>query len=250
MLQQSWFVTPRRVVNPQLRIFCFPYAGGNANSYSSWVKSLPTSVELVGIQPPGRAARIAEPAHTAMKPLISDLLPRITDLLNVPYIFFGHSLGSRVAFELMHRCHEANLPLPVHFIASGSRSPDKGDETDITYNLPEDEFIKTLKDMNGTPEQILQNKELLELFIPLLRADFQLGETYCFQHQKQFNCPVTVFGGSDDKDVSIEHLNGWDKFFVDSAKVQIFPGGHFFIEENQQLVLERMNVIIQKALRA
>src|SRR2546430_10624517 len=95
-----WLMIPRPNPNASVRLFCFPYAGGNASIYTSWSRDLSANVELVAVQPPGRANRISEPPHSRMQDLIADLCPAIRALLGKPYILLGHSLGSHVAFEL------------------------------------------------------------------------------------------------------------------------------------------------------
>ena len=120
MNNSKWFVKPRPVQNPKLRLFCFPYAGGNAATFIPWKNYLPSWFELVAVHPPGRSNRMFEAPYHDMDALVADLLSHFRQLVDTPFIFFGHSLGSRVAYELAKRCQMAGLPLPQHFIASGS----------------------------------------------------------------------------------------------------------------------------------
>ena len=124
----KWFVNPHPRPNADLRLICFPYAGGNASSFTPWLKQLDTNIELIAIQAPGRAARLFETPFNRMDALVDELLPLIPQLLDKPVIFYGHSLGSRVAFELMTRLKAKGMSLPVHFIASGSRGTAKSSQ--------------------------------------------------------------------------------------------------------------------------
>ena len=244
----KWFVNPLPRPNADLRLICFPYAGGNAATFTPWVKQLAGNTELIAIQAPGRAARLFETPYNDMDLLVDELLTLIPSLLDKPVIFYGHSLGSRVAFELMTRLKARGMPLPVHFIASGSRGPQTKAKDNITYHLPDDAFMEELVNLNGTPKAVLENKELMELCLPLLRADFQIAETYQYTSEITFDCPVTVLGGEQDSKITFEQLQGWQEFFAVPADVQMLPGDHFFIDSQPELVTKKVNEIIQQAL--
>lgn len=250
MSTNSWILRPRGKPNPNadLRLICFPYAGGSATTYMDWIKWLPENIEVIGIQPPGRASRIFEPAFKEMDKLIADLIVNISDSLRKPYVVFGHSLGSRVAFELMNQCKKHRLRLPSHFIASGSRGPQfRCAKTDI-YDLPDNEFLQELENLNGTPKEILKNKEIMEICLPLLRADFELADNYYFSEKCIFDLPVSIFNGETDSDITKEQLNGWSEFFTITANKHTFHGDHFFVESNKQNVVLRVNQILQNEL--
>ncbi|WP_281558771.1 alpha/beta fold hydrolase [Thalassomonas sp. RHCl1] len=244
----KWLVNPSPRPNADLRLICFPYAGGNAATFTPWIKQLNTNIELIAIQAPGRASRLFETPYNKMDDLVDELMTLIPPLLNTPTIFYGHSLGSRVAFELMTRLKAQGLPLPVHFIASGSRGPQAKAKENTTYHLPDDAFMAELENLNGTPKAVLENKELMELFLPLLRADFEIAETYQYTSNITFDCPLTVLGGKQDSKITQEHLQGWQDFFALPADIQILPGDHFFIDSHPDLVTEQVNHIIDQLL--
>ncbi len=244
-MASPWFVTPNPLRTPKLRLICFPYAGGNSSTYTPWANKLTDGVELVAVQPPGRAARLFEQAFDTMDSLIEPLLNEIADYTREPYVMYGHSLGSRVCFELIRQLSVNNMSLPQHFIASGSKAPHSQRDRKVTYNLPHDEFVEELRRMNGTPEEVLQNKELLEMLLPLLRADFAIAEVYQAEALMKYDCPVSVFGGKADKDVPIEKLKDWQAHFNPLIDIQTFPGGHFFIESDRDLVIEKVNITLE-----
>jgi surfactin synthase thioesterase subunit len=248
MLDNKWFVIPKPNPNADLRLICFPYAGGSATIYMSWVKFLPKNVELVIVQPPGRGTRMFEQAFSTMASLTTELLKVFPNYIDKPYIFFGHSLGSRVAFELTKQLQILSLPLPQYFIASGSRGPHIASTKKSIHHLPDDEFIAELKRLNGTPQAVIENKELMELFLPLLRADFEIADNYCFTGNVSFNCPIFVLSGEEDIDITQFHLESWGDFFNSTAEVHMISGNHFFIDSHKVLVLEKVNDIITKVL--
>lgn len=248
-MQNKWFIIPKPNVNADLRLICFPYAGGNASTYMSWVQSLPANVELVIVQAPGRGMRMCEPAFTDMQDLVSDLMKSMPKVLNKPYILFGHSLGSRIAFELMSQLKTFSYALPQHFIASGSRGPHIKSNKKPIFHLDEPEFIAELKKLSGTPVDVLENKELMELFLPLLRADFEIADKYCYAATADFNCPISVLGGEDDIEISLLQLESWGELFTSKPEVYLLPGNHFFIDSNKDLVLQKVTRIIDMSLK-
>ena len=248
-MKNKWFVIPKPNINAELKLICFPYAGGSASTFIPWAKTLPANVELIIIQAPGRGSRIGEQAYSDMNDLMRELIKIIPNILNKPYILFGHSLGSRIAFELMSQLKILNHALPQHFIASGSRSPHYTSMKEPIYRLPHDEFIEELKHLNGTPLAVLENKELMELFLPLIRADFEIADKYCYTGNASFNCPISVLGGKGDVEISLSKLNSWGELFTTEADVHLLPGNHFFIDSHSELVQKKVNEIIHNSLR-
>ena len=232
-----------------MKLICFPYAGGGIATYSSWVKHIPDNIEVCIVQMPGRGVRILESAHTNMNDVISELLTVIPDYLNKPYILFGHSLGSHIAFELMRQLQALQLPLPLHFIASGSRGPHDKPKKKNIYRLPDQEFIAEIKKLNSTPNEVLENQELMDLLLPPLRADFELADAYCYDGDIEFNCPISILGGEDDLDISFTQLKSWQNVFVKKAQIYMIAGDHFFIDNHKSICLEKVNYIINSTLK-
>lgn len=248
-ISNRWFIRPLPKRAPSLRLICLPYAGGTAATYVPWAEHLPREVELIAVQPPGRGTRMDEAPYSEMEPLIRDLLSVFPEVTDRPYVLFGHSLGSRVAFELALRCRQMGLPSPLAFIASGSRAAHLRIKEKPIYNLPEPQFIEALRELNGTPEEVLGNRELVELLSPLLRADFKIANLHCAE-RIPLDCPVVVFSGVEDHEVSQEDAGRWEELSTRGCEVHRFPGGHFFIEEHRALVLEKINVVTMSLARA
>lgn len=234
----AWIKCPRPNPQARLRLFCFPYAGGAASLFRTWADRLPDTVEVCAIQLPGREERHREPLFTDLPSLIAALSADFTAFLDRPFALFGHSVGALVCFELTRHLRQQNDPMPLHLFAAGRRAPQLPDTTPALHNLPDDRFIAELRSYNGTPEIVLQNAELMDLFLPILRADFALNETYRYTAQLPLNCPISALGGLADHTVSLDSLKAWQMQTTASFDLQMFPGGHFFLKDAQDQLLQ------------
>lgn len=223
-----WLVTP--APNPQapLRLFCFPYAGGSAQIYRTWANSLPVTVEVCAVEIPGRGRRLREKAHENLLTLVADACMALRPYMDKPFAFYGHSMGALISFEFARQLRREGLPLPAHIFMSGRRAPQIPDNP-LTYNLPEPEFIAELRRLNGTPQEVLEHPELLQLMLPMLRADFSVCQTYTHTPEPPLKCGFSVYGGIDDVDVKREHLEAWSAHTSSAFAVQMFSGDHFFL---------------------
>ncbi|MFA0812843.1 thioesterase II family protein [Microbulbifer epialgicus] len=246
--QSKWFVCSKKRLSAKMRLFCLPYAGGNASTYLPWEESLPEFVKLIAIQPPGRANRICEAKYTSMYSLVTDMYQAIEPYLDKPYVIFGHSVGSRVGFELVRSIKQNGKLMPIHFFASGSRAPNICGATKKIYNLPESEFIKELMSFNGTPKELFKNRELLSLLIPLLRADFQISEDYQFTGDECLKCDLSIFSGESDDSISESELIEWKRFFNGRNSSEVFQGGHFFIQQDRDSVVRKISTTLNNIL--
>lgn len=241
------FLFPKKVEKPKLRIFCFPYAGGSASTFFPWVDQFQKEVELVFVQPPGRASRISEHAHKRMKELVVELISKIASITDVPYVFFGHSLGGRVSYELAYQLYLAGIPLPKYIIVSASRAAHlKGLEGNI-YNQNDYKFLNAIKELNGTPRELLLNSELMKLLLPMLKADFEIAETYQAQ---EVPIPVSlhILHGDQDINVSREQLDAWKLLSTGNCSIKAMKGGHFFIDSDPESVIKEVENVIYKLL--
>jgi medium-chain acyl-[acyl-carrier-protein] hydrolase len=233
-----WFIPGRPGVDPSLRLFCFPYAGGGAVIYRRWAESLPRSVEVLAVQPPGRGNRIREAPLLRVSAIVEALAAEVVPYLDRPFAFFGHSLGALVAFELARRLRRERGVEPARLFVSGRRAPHVPGDEPVTHDLPATEFIAELRRLNGTPPEVLEHEELMELMIPLLRADFEVCETYKFEPGPPLTCPVTAFGGIEDRDVTREYIAAWREHTTGPFLMRMLPGDHFFIHSAEATLLQ------------
>ncbi|NJO98505.1 MAG: thioesterase [Pleurocapsa sp. CRU_1_2] len=237
----SWVTHSRRNPNAKLRLFCFPYAGGGASTFSSWSSSLTSDVEVCPIELPGHGCRLSERLFNRLEPLIKELACALLPYLDKPFAFFGHSMGGLISFELARLLREDyNLSL-VHLFISGRHAPQIPESKPQIHHLDEPKFINELGRLNGTPKAVLENAELMELFLPILRADFTAIETYVYTPKPRLNCPITVLGGLQDFEIACDDLEAWREQTNANFSMQMFQGDHFFINSNQSTLLQFLN---------
>lgn len=236
-LAGQWFPYEREQRDAQLRLFCLPYAGGSASIFRNWGDFLPPQVQVVPVELPGRGGRLNEPPFVRLPALIDALAEAVRPALQSPFALFGHSMGAVIAFELARRLRRQHQVEPQKLFVAGRRAPQLPRTEPITYNLPEDEFIKELHRLAGTPREVLEHAELMQLFIPLLRADFEFIETYEYIPDEPLGCPITVFGGLQDEEVKREWLLQWKAHTLSRCEIRMLPGDHFFIRSSQDILL-------------
>ncbi len=233
-----WFQVLQPVSVPTKRIFCMPYAGGSASAFASWQEDFSFNVEVCSIQLPGHFGRMHEPCINRLGKMISQLLQAMRPYLaDCPYYFFGHSMGARVAFEIACAIKKEGLPGPRELFVSGARAPHLPRKRKIIHDLPHDEFIEEVDKINGTPKEVFENNELLELILPILRADFAVCETWEEKIEDILDCPLRVFGGLNDPGVDLEDLDAWQECSSSEFKRHMFPGDHFFIQPHKKALL-------------
>lgn len=236
MQHRPWFLGAP-VERPLARVFCFPYAGGNAAAFTDWSRFLPPGCDLCAVQFPGRANRLADAAFRDMSKLISTLLDEIRPHLDRPAIFFGHSLGAIVAFELARRL--AGFGTLKHLIVSGCRAPASwpSPKSKKLAGLDGDEFLAALKLHDGISKEVLKRETLLRFFLPILKADFDLIGSYRYAAGEALDMPLTVLGGRNDLLTPAESLAAWQTECRRPIALHLFEGDHFFIEQQREPVL-------------
>lgn len=216
----------------KLRLFCLPYSGASAMAYSRWRRSLPEWLQVRPLELPGRGMRMDEPLQSDIRRLASQLADEISAELDRPYALFGHSLGGLLAFELAHALRERGLPEPLALFASATAGPARRDVSEYTVAKTDAQLIARLRELNGTSEAVLANPELMQLMLPILRADFLLCGSFTHDQRPPLPLPIHVFGGKQDS-VRAEQLLDWQ---LDTSRVfslDLFEGHHFFLVEQE-----------------
>jgi medium-chain acyl-[acyl-carrier-protein] hydrolase len=210
------------------RIFSFPHAGGNAALYRPLQRLMPPEVDFCPVELPGRAARLREPPITSMSTLVERLHHVLRPLMDVPYGFFGHSVGTSMAFEATRQLGSFNGRTAVHLFVSGRASPKVASRNRPPARSRSDsELLAILDHFGGTPAAIMQHPELIAALLPALRADLTLAEGYTIDPSARVACPITAFGGIDDVSHS-NNLRSWRDCTRGTFRTFIFPGGHFY----------------------
>jgi surfactin synthase thioesterase subunit len=235
---QWWLRSSYAATNP-VRLFCFPYAGGGPAVFSGWPTLLGKEYEVCAFSLPGRGARVREAYLGSLDEILENAYEHIQPLLDVPFMFFGHSMGALIAFELARLLHRKRRLLPHVLFVSGARSPQTAWRRK-TFDLPKDEFLEELYRLNGIPEELIREKGFIDMFLPALRADFRICQTYTFTAGDLLPVPIHIFGGIDDPDVTKEDLQGWAEHTTRGSSLTMIPGDHFFITASQQEVVDRV----------
>ncbi len=238
-IDSSWLRVLRPAPGARLRLFCFPYAGAGPAVYKPWADLLPPSIELVGVHYPGREARAGEAPLADFGQLVDQLRGAMLPYLNLPFAFFGHSMGAYVSFELCKALKRGHGLQPEHLFLSGAGAPHTPESTPI-HQLPSREFLTQVIRLNGIPKEVLGSPELLSYLLPILRADFTACERYSSDPAATLSCPLTVFGGRQDPRVSAARIDAWRDYADLSIAVDMFDGDHFFLHEQRSLLLGKI----------
>ena len=233
-----WVERIRPIPQARLRLFCFAYAGGGPAIFRSWPDLLPAAIEVCAVQQPGKGAQINAPPYTQFTVLIDDLAAALAPYIDRPFALFGHSMGALLGYELARALRRQRQIEPAHLFVSGHAAPHLPSEEEALHRLNDAEFIEKIREFEGTPDEVFQNDELMQIFLPILRADFTLCETYQFVNGSPLNCPLTVFGGKQDRKVSDDRLEAWRMHTLGPFRVQMFPGSHFFINQTKVSLLQ------------
>lgn len=245
-----WLIWYKRNAAAPVRLFCFHCAGGSGSEFRSWSAHLPSSVELVAVQLPGREGRIKEAFIARMADLTGAVAEAMRPYLDKPYAIFGHSLGSIVGFEVIRELRRRGLPQPFLFIPAGRQGPQVKAKKAPIASLPEEAFVVELRKEYGQHiGAILDSAELREVFIPQIHADFALSEIYRFYDEQPLDCPIVAFAGVSEQDLERDELNAWSAHTSRSFHSRRFPGDHFFIRESQRLVVEAIRQQIASVRR-
>ncbi|OKP87474.1 hypothetical protein A3842_06340 [Paenibacillus sp. P3E] len=225
-----------------MKLFCIPYAGGSATYYLKWRRHLDQDIKLIPLELSGRGERFGEPLYQNFQEAVEDLYIRLLRELDTrePYAIFGHSMGALLAFELYQKLQFNKKFLPRHMFFSGKEAPHINlflSRREEIHLLPDDRFLEKLKEYNGVTEDFLDSRELIEMFLPVIRADFRMVETYSFiPVRNKMNCPITVLQGRRDY-MTDEEVQAWEMHTTGTCVVVPFEGAHFFINEHLSQVI-------------
>ncbi|WP_186049622.1 thioesterase II family protein [Burkholderia gladioli] len=250
MSTTPWF-TSRPNGQARLRMFCFSYAGGSGSTYLPWQARLDPAIELVAVQLPGRASRLREAPIDSLPALVEQIAARIQFPDRLPFVFYGHSLGGLVAFELARYCKLRWMRTPRKLFISGCDAPRHRKAIRNVHELEGEAFIEALAQYNGTPPELLEHRELMSLLAPAIRADFAMAANYSYRPGPLLDMPIGVLSGRDDVDLDLEHLGAWQRETSADCQVQWFEGDHFFIHPGQAeaAVLAHLNTELTALLR-
>ncbi len=235
----SWTYTFHQAPEAALQLLCFAYAGGSTRLYHPWGPALAPQIEVTVVNLPGRERRLGEPPIAAMDTLIPQLAAGVLPVLNRPFACFGHSLGALIAYELACYLRDHGHPQPRHLFVSGRPAPDYISPLSPLHPLPDDAFVAEVqRRYGGIPPQVVQERELLQMLLPALRADLQLAETYQHRPRPGLDCPVSALTGAADPLASERQMAGWSACTARGFEQRLIPGDHFFVQNHAASVIE------------
>ncbi|MGA8428650.1 MAG: alpha/beta fold hydrolase [Candidatus Sulfotelmatobacter sp.] len=218
-----------------IRLFCFPYVGGGSWIYRGWSDYAGKEIEIIPLALPGRDKRLWEQPHSSLSPLIgalAEVLPQ-----DKPFAFFGHSMGALIAFELARELYQRDSELPLCLFASGASAPQTPRRSVSRHLLSDADLGVELRVLGGTPEDVLQDSGMMELFLPAIRADFAIGETYEYAQSNLLDCPIFVLHGDEDPETSRDEALAWRACTSSAFRIDTFHGGHFFLHAAKKSIV-------------
>jgi medium-chain acyl-[acyl-carrier-protein] hydrolase len=213
-----------------IRLLALPYAGAAATAvFREWRGQLAPVADLHPLELPGRGGRITEPPCRRLRQLATDLAEGLDGQLERPFALLGHSLGALLAFEIARELRRCGAPLPVHLFVSSRRAPPIPESEEPIHLLPDAALVEALqRRYDAIPEQVLQERDLMQLLLPVVRADFEMLETYEYAEEAPLECPITAVGGRDDPHAPLDWLQAWSRQTSATFRLSQFPGGHFY----------------------
>jgi medium-chain acyl-[acyl-carrier-protein] hydrolase len=235
-----WIRFARELPDARVRLLCFAHAGGGASTYRAWPARLAGhGIAVWPVQTPGREDRFGEPPVSDLAALTSALVDALADRLEGhAYALFGHSAGAALAYAFALEAQTKGWPPPGQLFVSAHRPPSHPDPDSPVHGWERARFVDKLLRYGGMPAEVVGNDELLDLALPVVRADFALFETARWPSEALLDCPVTAVGGVSDRTVPASVLPAWNAVTRGPFDVQLLPGGHFRPPTAERKLLE------------
>ncbi|NLU76562.1 thioesterase [Streptomyces sp. HNM0575] len=218
------------------RLVCFPHAGGAATWFMPVAEAMAPRADVLAVQYPGRQDRRSEPPVDDVLVLAARITRVLTELEDRPTLFFGHSMGAVVAFEVARALAARGKRGPEHLYASGRRAPHSYRD-DRVHERDDEGVLEEVRSLDGTDSRLLHDDEVVRMVLPAIRADYRAVETYRCPPGEPLECPVTVLTGDDDPKTTIEEAEAWREWTTGGFRMEVFRGGHFYLTEHQAGVL-------------
>ncbi|MCP4345410.1 MAG: thioesterase [Desulfobacterales bacterium] len=229
----------------KINLFCLPFAGGNSYSYREFENYTAGFINAIPVDLPGHGKFIGQPLLTSVSEMVDNVFNQVRKFLNQPYAIYGHSMGTLLGYLLSVKIIKAKVPKPVHLFFSGRYAPTIESREKNFHLLPREEFIKKVMAYGGIPKQVAREKDLMDLFVPIMKADFQATSTYKYEEAEPFDIPIKVMIGDNDNATYDEAMR-WQEVTTRKIFVTQFTGGHFFIFDHMQEICRIISESLEK----
>jgi medium-chain acyl-[acyl-carrier-protein] hydrolase len=221
---------------------CLHHAGGGAATYAPWLRRIPADVEVCALRLPGRESRWSEPAHRTVSAAVSEILDVVVALATdgVPMALYGHSMGGVLAYEVYAALTHEGAPEPLYLAVGATPSPLR--QAKRAPRLPtrrtREDLVDVLRGYGGTPAEVFEQRDLLDVVLPVLEADLVLLDTHRpALPPRPVRCPLLALAGARDPLVAVADVVAWRECAVRGFKHRVVDAGHFFLQSHVDPVL-------------
>lgn len=228
-----------------VRIVCLSHAGGNASEFRCWQSLLLPPIEVHGITLPGRGARFSEPFLKSFDEVV-DFAWKIIGAREDGCVLFGHSLGALIAFGLTNKLQKADRH-PKSLIVSGCPSPDRHQSSGLA--MLSDQGLKRWLDLSFDGELLAgEREELMDLLLPIVRADLRLYDSFDPSSAEPVSCPIFSISGRQDAEAQPGEMAGWSKYTRADCKQFLIEGDHFYTVHPTRTFIDVISAVLREAM--
>lgn len=250
MERQRWVQCPRPNPNAGLRLVCLPYSGGRAAAFAGLAADLPGDVELCAIELPGHGRRLREAPFTRLQPLVEQVTDILAEEVRQPFVLLGYSMGALLGFEVTRELARRGRPGPSALFVAAAKAPHAPPPGPPLHDLPRSTLVEWLVRLGGSRTALLQDEELVDVMLPVVRADLAISDTYAHEPGKPLDCPVVAFGGSTDPTVPRPSLEAWRDQTTGYFSATILDGGHFFLDSSRAQFAHALTAELTRLMEA